>query len=102
MVVQLEVTFKHAVHTVEEGGVGVQACHLVLVLVGHEFEQVTRHRFGQRRFARGSGFGLLHLRDERAVLLGIGGVLVAGKEVHAALHQALDRLAFLELDHLAG
>ena len=99
---EFEVAFKHAVHTVEEGGVGVQACHLVLVLVGHEFEQVTCHRFGQRRFARGSGFGLLHLFDKSAVLLGIGCVLVVGEEVHTALDQALDRLAFLELDHLAG
>jgi hypothetical protein len=29
-----------------EGRVGVQARHLVLVLVGHQLEQVARHRLG--------------------------------------------------------
>src|SRR6185312_5958028 len=34
-----------------EGAVGVEPRHLVLVLVGHELEQVTRHRVGQPAFA---------------------------------------------------
>ena len=46
---QLVVAFVHRGDLVGERLVGVQPRHFVLVLVGHQLEQVARHRFGEAR-----------------------------------------------------
>ena len=90
MVVQTEIAFEHATHPFHEAGVGMQAGHLVLVLVGHQLEQAARHLLGQAGAAQGR-LGLPHLLDEAAVLRRIGAILVGGEEFGTADHQAVQR-----------
>ena len=62
MVHELVVALEHAGDLVGEGGVGVQAGDLVLVLVGHQLEQVARHGLGQPRGAkRAFRLSLIHI-----------------------------------------
>ena len=64
----------------QEARIGVEPGDLVLVLVGHELVQVAGDGLGQRLAARDPlGLGLAHPLDQRAVALGIGGILVGGE-----------------------
>ena len=101
MVVEFVVTFKHIGNAGLERGVGVQPGHLVLVLVGHDFEQVSRHGLGQRQ--AGLALGLVHAPHplhHGLITRGVGGVLVIGEKGHAAADQLVERAAFDQRHHL--
>ena len=83
----------------EKAGLRVQPRDLVLVLVGHQLEQVVGHRFGQSGLAQW-GLGLLHTRHKFAVTRGVGGVLVIGEVGHAACDALVQRCALVQRDHL--
>ena len=75
-----------------EGAVGVEPGHLVLVLVGHELEEVARDRLGERWAAGEDGrLACPHALDRRPVAGGIGGVLVVGEEGRALVDQLVER-----------
>ena len=93
------VALEHRRHLGREGRVGVQARHFVLVLVGHQLEQVARHRLGQAGAAQ-RRLGGAHAVDEGAVLRRVGRVLVAGEELHPPRHHLVERGLAHELDHL--
>ena len=60
-------------HLLQEIAVGVEPRHLVLVLVGHQLEQIARDRFGEAALAgRLGGLDGLHLLDQAAVARGVG------------------------------
>ena len=99
VVVELEIAFEHAVDPLQERSIGMQARHFVLVLVGHELEQVARYGLGQQGLAK-RRLALAHLVHKHLVLLRIGGILVGGQELDAPLDQVIQRLAFPELQHL--
>ena len=83
----------------------MQPRYFVLVLVGHQLEQVAGHGFGQRGAWRGipqQRFGRAHLLDKGFVLRRICRVLVAGKEVHAGLDHLVQARLLDELNHLLG
>src|SRR5450830_1360151 len=101
VVVELVITLELLPDAGQEGRIAVQARHLVLVLVGHQLEGLAGHGLAQRGLAQGR-LGLLHPAHQGAVALGIGGVLVGTQKLDPARHQRLDRLAGLELHHLAG
>ncbi|KAF1853937.1 hypothetical protein Lal_00005148 [Lupinus albus] len=97
---QLPVALEHALDILDEAAVGVEAGHLILVLVGHQLEVGAGDRLGQR----GGAGNLLLLGpagpvDQRVEAGGIGGVLVIDKEAVAALDrlvQAGGRTALVE------
>ncbi len=104
---ELVVAFEHGGDLVGEfrtgGGIRVEPRHFVFVLVGHQLEQVARHRFGQAQFRRAvhhSRFDLAHLIDKGVVLLRIRGVLVAGQEFDTARDHFIQVRRALEFDHL--
>jgi hypothetical protein len=66
-----------------EFGRGVEARHLVFVLVGQQLVVAAGDGFGERRAGTGAGFGGAHALDQGLVALGIGFVLV-GREMLAA------------------
>ena len=94
----------------------VQAGDLVLVLVGHQLEQVARHRLGQlgarparvgpRRGAREHELRLLGrapCRRSALYCVGVGRVLVGGEELDPLGDQVVEvGRALDQLDHLAG
>ncbi len=61
----------------------VEACDLVLVLVGQELEVVAGDGLGQRQIIR--GVGVAYALHQLAIAPRQPSVLVAGKEVHAPL-----------------
>ena len=64
-----------------EGGIGVEAGDLVLVLVGHQLEQVARDRLGEpARLGACARLGGPRPLDQGAVSRRVGGVLVGGEE----------------------
>ena len=87
------IALEQAFDFLHKAWVGVQARHLVFVLVGHELEQVTGHRLGQFGAGRNRLFGLPHPLDQGAVALRIGAVLVGGEELDATLHHIVQALA---------
>ena len=103
VVVQLEIALKHGTDLGMEGGIRVQAGHLVLVLVGHQLEEVARHRLGQRQPGLASGLvNPAHPIQHRLVALRIGGVLIVGQKQHPTTYQFVKRLAFDKRQHLPG
>ena len=82
VVIQLVVALELRGHLVEKTAVGVQACNLVFVLVGHQLEQVAGNRFSQL-LAVEWRFGSAHLFNVVLVALRIGSVLVAGQKLDA-------------------
>ena len=95
------VALEHAGDALAEGRIGVQARDLVLILVGHEFEQIAGHGLRQARArARHGALGGMDLVHEGLVLGRIGGVLVGREEVHALGHHLGQRRLLDELDHL--
>src|SRR3546814_2353006 len=71
---------------------GVQARDLVLVLVGHELEEVAVHGFGEvGRAGRLRLLGGAHLRHEVGVALRVRRVLVVDEEGGAAGDQFVER-----------
>ena len=77
----------------QERAVGVEPRDLVLVLVGHQLEQVARDRLGEPAFAGRLGrLGRLRLLDPAAIARGIGGVLVGGEELDAARDRLVEAL----------
>ena len=97
---QLEVALKLRGDLVHERLVGVQTGHFVLVLVRHELEQVAGHGLGQAGGGAQLGLGGLHLLHKGLVVGGVGGVLVAGEEVHALGDHVGQGGLLHELDHL--
>ena len=70
-------------------GVEVQSGDLVLVLVGHQLEEVPRHRLGQLGVPRSALLlGHLYAADELGVAAGPGLVLVGHELGDARLHEA--------------
>ena len=70
-----------------------EARHLILILVGHQLEQIARDGLGKAPLARGlRGFGCLRLFDQRAVAFGISRILIFGEEGGAPLHHLVERL----------
>ena len=92
VVIELEIAFKHGPHLVVETAVSMQPCHFILVLVGHQLEQVPGDSLAQQRFSQ-HRFGLLDPLHQIFVTLGIGRVLVIGQKRHAPGHQVRQPLA---------
>ena len=95
MVDHLVVALKLLGNALQKPGVGVQAGDLVFVLVGHELEQIARHRLGQRRGALRQ-----HAVDKCAVSGGVSGVLVVGQKGFALGDHVFQGRAFFELHDL--
>ena len=75
------------------GGQQVQPRDLVLVLVGHQLEQVAGDRVGDRRAAAAAApLGLAHVDEEVDVLGRVGEALVVGELGDADPQQALELL----------
>jgi hypothetical protein len=74
----------------QEGRVGVQAGHFVLVLVGHQLVEVAGGGLGQLAARQGTLFGGDDALDHLGVALGVGFVLVGDQVGHADFQQALD------------
>ncbi len=85
------VAVKARSHAIKKRCVGVKARNFVFILVRHQLEQIARHGFGQRTFARHlRSFRRLHLLDPAFVARRVGGVLVFGEEVDAARHHLVE------------
>src|SRR6266850_3362467 len=83
----------------------IEARDLILVLVGHELEQIARDRVYQALLAGSArGFRRLHLLDQRAIARRVGGVLIASEERNAARDDLVERLreAARLVDFLGG
>ena len=83
MELEREVVARNLVlHLREECRLGVKPRDLVLVLVGHQLEQIARDRVGKPGLARRlRGLGGLHLIDQRPVARRVVGVLIGGEEL---------------------
>ena len=80
MELQREVPLELAFELVDEAAVGVEARHLVFVLVGHQLEKAAGDRLGQALTTLGAtGLRRVDLGHEVTVLLRIGSVLVRGQ-----------------------
>ena len=84
MEVQLHIPFKALADAGPEGRVAVQAGHLVLVLVGHELEEVVCHGLRQAGLTQ-RGLGLFDAPHGLCIALRVSRVLVLGEEGHTAL-----------------
>ncbi|MNI03961.1 hypothetical protein D3C73_568740 [compost metagenome] len=92
MEAQLVIALELLLQAALEIAAGVQAGHFVLVLVRHQLEQVAGHGLGQRGGAADTfGFSRAHAFDQRAVAVGVGGILVVGQEGRAALDHLVQR-----------
>ena len=91
---QLQVAFELLLQLLLERAVGVQARHLVLVLVGHQLEQAGRRRAGegQRGITAQRRFAFTQLAHPRLETAGVSRVLVGGEVGHAAGQQRIQRL----------
>ena len=84
-------------HPLDERGVGVEPRHLVLILVGHQLEQITRHGFRQRALTRRLvGFGGFHLLDPIEIAARVARALIGGEERDAPVHRLGERLRQLK------
>ncbi|OIQ67074.1 hypothetical protein GALL_513520 [mine drainage metagenome] len=81
MKLQLVVALKLLRNFFLKRAIAVQPCHLVLVLVRHQLEQVARHCFAKAGPTPGS-VGLLHLIDQRLVAVSVSSVLVGCQKRH--------------------
>ena len=91
MELQLVVAFELRFELLAEFRLAVQPRDFVLVLVGQQFEVITRHGFGQRQII--SRIQRPHLLHLGAIPLGIGGVLVTSEEIHAPVDDLFQGLA---------
>ena len=97
---QLVVALKHVGNLLGESGVQVQARHFVLVLVRHQFEQITRDRLGQLGAAAQLPLGSLHFFHKSPVLRCISRILVIRQKRFALRDQFRHPWLFHKLDHL--
>src|SRR5258707_907752 len=86
MILEPEITLELSVQFLEKCTVGIEPRYFVLVLVGHQLEQVARDRLRKPGASpRARGFGCFDHRYRIAVALRIRRVLVVGEEGGAAL-----------------
>ena len=64
-----------------------QTCNFVLVLVGHQFEQVARHGVGEAAYL-GLAFGACDVTDEPDVIGCVGDALVVDQFIDPAANRA--------------
>ena len=79
----------------------MQPRHFVLVLVGHEFEEITRHCLGQRGLAQ-RRFDGSHLLHKGLVSLRVSRVLVGRQKINSRGEHLGKRWFFYELNNLRG
>src|SRR5690554_4139323 len=90
---QLVVALELPLELLPEGPVGIEPCHLILVLVGHEFEGVARNGFGKAFLSRSANpLSSGCAPDDRAVAICIGAVLIVLQEGRTPFHQFVQRL----------
>src|SRR3984893_2107512 len=83
---------KLVLHLMHERAVGIEPGHLVLVLVGHQLEQIARDRIGKTALARGTrrldGFDAL---DAVPIALGIGRILIVREKGRSPVDHFIQR-----------
>ncbi len=90
---QPHIAVEFVVQLPRERRIGVKPRHFILVLVGHQLEQIARHRFGEAALAgRLRGLGSLGALDEIAITRGVRCVLIIGQELHAPRHHLIEGL----------
>ena len=91
---ELHVALELLAQRLAERRVGVQARHLVLVLVRHQLAQRQRHGAGEGLAAGGHGLlARVRLAHQRGVAPGPGGVLVLGELAHGVGDKFIQRFA---------
>ena len=80
-------------HPLDERRIGVKPGDLVFVLVGHQLEQITRHRFRKGSLARHlRGLRRDNLVDKGTVLPRVARTLISGEEDDTARHDLVEAL----------
>ena len=92
MKLELIVAFELPFQTPLEITIGLEARHFVLVLVGHQLEEITRNRFRERSASRLDVlFFLPHLVDECLVLGRVGRMLILRQYTDSPLDRLFKR-----------